>query len=191
MPAVRQTKNVGGTLAIWQNLRMPRLFAMCGLAFSGKTTLAKAISSSVGAEYIGLDDINEERGLRGGDGIPGDEWEKTSLIAVERLGKILSVGCDVVLDDTLSFRWLRDRYAETARCHAAQFILIYVATPLAEIRRARAHNDVVGQRVPIREEVFQDHASRFEVPTPEERPLTFSRNASMEEWLARYVSRHN
>jgi predicted kinase len=71
---------------------MPRLFAMCGLSFSGKTTLARAISVAVDAEYVGLDDIDEERGLRGGDGIPDDEWAKTSLTAVERLGRILSAG---------------------------------------------------------------------------------------------------
>jgi hypothetical protein len=85
---------------IRQNPVMPRLLGMCGLSFSGKTTLAKALASAVDAEYIGLDDINEERGLRGGDGIPGEEWEKTSSIAVQRVGLMLSVGRDVVLDDT-------------------------------------------------------------------------------------------
>lgn len=170
---------------------MPRLFAMCGLSFSGKTTLASAVSASVGAEYMSLDDINEERGLRGGDGIPGHEWDKTSLLAVERLGRILSAGRDVVLDDTLSFRWLRDRYRKAAQDHAAQFVLIYVSTLLSEIYDAMARNDATRQRAPILAGVFQEHASSFEAPTADERALVYSRDTPMEEWLARHVSKRD
>jgi predicted kinase len=167
---------------------MARLFALCGLSFSGKTTLARAISAAIGADYISLDDINEERGLRGGEGISGEEWNQTSLIAVERSRDALERGRDVVLDDTLSFRWLRDRYAEAARQRAAQFILIYVSIPLAEIHAARARNDVSRQRKPIREDVFDDHARRFEVPAADEAPLIYDRALPIQEWLARYVS---
>lgn len=117
---------------------MARLFGMCGLSFSGKTTLARAVARPVGAEHISLDDINEERGLRGGEGIPVEEWEKTSAIAIERAGALLAAGRDIVLDDTLCFRWLRDRYAAVAERHAAQFVLIYVSTPLSEILHAMA-----------------------------------------------------
>ena len=34
---------------------------MCGLAFSGKTTLARAIVRRTDAAYVGLDEINRER----------------------------------------------------------------------------------------------------------------------------------
>ena len=161
---------------------------MCGLSFSGKTTLARAISAATGADYISLDEINEERGLRGGEGISGEEWNETSRIAVKRLGVALERGRDVVLDDTLSFRWLRDRYSEAARQRAAPFILIYVAVPLSEIHAARARNEVSRQRNPIREEVFDDHARKFEVPGADEAPLIYGRELPVEEWLARYVS---
>lgn len=163
---------------------MPRLFTLCGLAFSGKTTLARAIARLAGAEYVGLDEINEERGLRGGEGIPVEEWERTSGIAVERIGMILDAGRDVVLDDTLCFRWLRERYAAVADLHAAQFVLVYVSTPLSEIHRAMARNDAAPERNPIRPEVFEAHALSFEHPTPEERPVVYDRTVLMEEWIA-------
>jgi predicted kinase len=163
---------------------MARLFAMCGLSFSGKTTLARAIGAAVGAEYVSLDDINEERGLHGGEGIPGEEWNKTSLIAVERLESLLAAGHDVVLDDTLSFRWLRDRYRAAAERQGARFILIYVATPLPEIYAAMAQNDVLRQRSPIAPEVFDDHANKFEVPGADEQALSYTRNLDVKEWLA-------
>jgi predicted kinase len=166
---------------------MPRLFAMCGIAFSGKTTLARAVARRAGAEYVGLDDINEERGLRGGEGIPGEEWERTHAIAIERIGTLLDSGCDVVLDDTLCFRWLRDRYAAVADRHAARFVLIYMATPLPEIHRAMARNDADPQRNSIRPEVFETHARSFEHPTVEERPVIYDRTVSMEEWIASHL----
>jgi predicted kinase len=167
---------------------MARLFALCGLSFSGKTTLARAISTLLAAEYLSLDDINEERGLYGGEGISGEEWNETSLIAVERLGALLAAGRDVVLDDTLSFRWLRERYRAVAQRHAAQFVLIYVATPLPEIRAAMTQNDLSRQRRRIAPEVFADHASKFEVPDPDEQPLTYTRHMTVKEWLARQLS---
>jgi predicted kinase len=166
---------------------MPRLFAMCGLAFSGKTTLARAVARCAGAEYISLDDINEERGLRGGEGIPVEEWERTSAIAIERMGRLLDAGRDIVLDDTLCFRWLRDRYAAVADRHAARFVLLYVATPLPEIHRAMARNDADPQRPPILLDVFETHARSFEPPAVEERPVVYDRTVSMEEWLSFYL----
>lgn len=160
---------------------------MCGLAFSGKTTLARAISRLAGAAYIGLDDINAERGLRGGEGIPGEEWEKTSVVAVERAGTLLAAGRDVVLDDTLCFRWLRARYAAVAERHAARFALIYVATPLPVIYSAMAENEAVGRRDRIRPEVFEMHVRSFEPPAADERPLVYDRSVPVEEWIARHL----
>jgi len=168
---------------------MTRLFAMCGLSFSGKTTLARAIARLAGAEYIGLDDINEERGLRGGEGIAADEWEKTSAIAIERAGALLDAGIDVVLDDTLCFRWLRARYAAVAERHAAQFILIYVAMPLPVIYSAMARNDASAQRHPIRSDVFEMHACSFEHPASDERPVVYDRSVPVEEWIASHLSK--
>jgi predicted kinase len=165
---------------------MTRLFGLCGLAFSGKTTLARALCRQAGAEYVGLDEINEERGLRGGEGIPGEEWEKTSNIAIERAEAFLASGRDVVLDDTLCFRWLRDRYAAVAARHGAQLVLLYVATPLPEILEAMAENETHRRRQPIRPDVFEVHARGFEPPTADERPLVYDRTLSVEDWIVRH-----
>ena len=46
------------------------LYLLCGLAFSGKTTLTAALSRHLGAAVVSLDAINASRGLQGGMGIP-------------------------------------------------------------------------------------------------------------------------
>lgn len=168
-------------------MRRATLFGMCGLAFSGKTTLARAMARLMDAEYVGLDDINEERGLRGGEGIPVEEWERTSAIAIERVESLLDAGRDVVLDDTLCFRWLRARYAAVAERHGARFVLIHVATPLPEIYRAMARNDVDARRPPIHPEVFGVHERSFEHPTVEEGPIVYNRSVPVEEWIASHL----
>ncbi len=42
---------------------MQTLYATCGLAFSGKTTLTKRLAEVLGIPLVSLDDINSERGL--------------------------------------------------------------------------------------------------------------------------------
>lgn len=116
-----------------------------------------------------------------------EEWEKTSVIAIERAGKTLAAGLDAVLDDTLCFRWLRARYAAVADRHGAQFVLLYVSTPLPEIHRAMARNDAIAQRRPIRTDVFELHVRCFEHPTAEERPVVYDRTMPIDQWIARHL----
>lgn len=55
-----------------------QLYVMCGLPFSGKSTLARALAAFRGYGLVVYDTINSERGI-GVDGapIPPHEWERT------------------------------------------------------------------------------------------------------------------
>lgn len=57
------------------------LVLMCGTSFSGKSTFARALAAEIQAMVISLDEINERRGLWGGDGMPLEEWQRTHEIA--------------------------------------------------------------------------------------------------------------
>ena len=57
---------------------MLHVYAMCGVAFSGKSTLARRIAGQLFIPLISLDAINHERGLRGGEGMSIAQWEETS-----------------------------------------------------------------------------------------------------------------
>ena len=63
-------------------------------SFSGKSTLARKIIERLRCAYISLDDINAERGLWGGDGIPLEEWERTHALAREGLATWMGTGKD-------------------------------------------------------------------------------------------------
>lgn len=162
---------------------MPRPIGMCGISFSGKTTLALKIASRLDAVHVSLDAINEERDLHGGRGIAPEEWEKTSHLASDRAQECLLNNRDVVLDDTLCFRWLRERYAAVAKRANAEFVLVYVATPTTQIYESMAKNELARLRHPIRREVFEEHARTFEEPAPDERAKVFDRSGLAEDWL--------
>jgi predicted kinase len=142
------------------------------LAFSGKSTLARALATRTGATLVTLDAINAERGIDGGDPNTTDAmWEETSGIACERMAASLRAGRDVVLDDTLSHRFLRERYRKVAHDCGAAFRLIVVETPLEEISRRRAANGHSRGRPDIADAVFEAHLARFEWPGADEVPL--------------------
>lgn len=163
----------------------PVLYLLCGLAFSGKTTLAAALRRQQGCEVVSSDEINARRGLHGGDGVPAQEWARThelALAEVEALMRRRVPG--VVVDDTNCFRFLRDDYRALARRHGYAVRLLVLDVPLAEVRRRMAENATSRRRRGLRPEVFAEHRGSFEWPGPEETPLRVPAGVPAERWVA-------
>ena len=100
---------------------------MCGISFSGKSTLAQKIATKIGAPVISLDEINHGRGLGlNGDAIPDEEWVKTHGMALEKLEEAMVSERDIVLDDTNCFRWLRDSFTRIVRRTKGLRQLLYI-----------------------------------------------------------------
>jgi hypothetical protein len=161
------------------------VYAMCGLAFSGKSTAARRIARELGADLVSLDAINHERGLRGGDGLPVEEWERTSHIAMSRVRRILGEGRCVVVDDTFSHRFLRDRCRAVAEGAGARFLVLHMDTPPSVIDARRAQNRLRPTRHDVRDEVFAAHRDGFQHPTADEPVIRLATDADVADWLAR------
>jgi len=119
------------------------LIATCGLAFSGKSTIAAKVAAALDAELISYDAINVQRGFDGGKVIADAEWEKTSLMAAGSAREAIANGRGVVVDDTFSHRFLRDRFRAVARAAGVPFTLLVrrhaAAGHRGADRRQRAH----------------------------------------------------
>lgn len=163
--------------------RWPCVYAMCGLAFSGKSSAARKITAELDIALVSLDAINEERGLDGGAGLPVERWEGTSHIAMGRLRSLLEGGRTVVIDNTFSHRFLRDRCRGVAARADARFVLLYMATPLVVIDRRRAANGAHPTRPRIDEDVFAAHRDGFQRPTPDEAAVTLHGDADLMAWI--------
>jgi predicted kinase len=160
------------------------LIATCGLAFSGKSTIAAKVAAALDAELISYDAINVQRGFDGGKVIADAEWEKTSLMAAGSAREAIANGRGVVVDDTFSHRFLRDRFRAVARAAGVPFTLLFVDTPLPVIEARIADNARTRQRAHIEPEVFAHHRDRFQFPADDEAPVRLSNEADLERWLA-------
>lgn len=156
---------------------------MCGLSFSGKTTLARKITERLQCAYLSLDDINAERGLWGGDGIPVKEWERTHTLARERLETWMVTGKDAVVDDVNNLRWLRDRWRAAASAGRYRTLVIYLDIPQAELIERRRENEMTVERKGITEAVWAKHLSEFEPPGADEHVLRYGPAEDAASWV--------
>lgn len=163
------------------------LYLLCGLAFSGKTTLAAALSRHLGAAVVSLDAINASRGLQGGMGIPAEEWSRSHGEALRQVGDLLAAGRSVIVDDTNCFRFLRDDYRAVAEHHGARTTVLYIDAPLALVQGRRRENDRVRTRASVTEPVLSELAEKFELPAEDENVLVFPFDAMPGAWVARYL----
>ncbi|GAA3086301.1 putative kinase [Kribbella aluminosa] len=145
-----------------------RLVLLCGTSFSGKSTVARELARRLPARVVSLDEINERRGLWGGDGIPLEEWGRTHAIASAEVRELLTTGTSVVVDDTSSPRFLRDGWRTLAEAAAVRFTLVYVDVDHATVRARRDANRADPRRRDVADAVLAEHLGTFEPPGVDE-----------------------
>lgn len=143
------------------------LILMCGMSFSGKSTLAKALAHRVNASIVSLDDINTERGLRGGLGMTGEQWADTHRIAQERVARHLETRQVTIVDDTGSPRFIRDTWREVADRADAPMRIIWVDVSEGLQSERLAANRASVHRHDVVDEVMAEHRRTFEPPEDE------------------------
>jgi predicted kinase len=163
------------------------LYLLCGLAFSGKTTLAAALGRHLGAAVVCLDEINASRGLQGGAGIPVEEWARSHEEALRQAEDLLAAGRSVIVDDTNCFRFLRDDYRAVAERHGVRTTVLYIGAPLGLVLERRRENDRTQARASVAEPVLLDLVEKFEMPAADENVLVFPFDAVPEAWVARHL----
>lgn len=164
---------------------MKRLLILCGLPFSGKSTLCGRLRERYGFRIVSFDAINAERGLPfGGDGLPPETWARTLEIALERLDAALAAGESAVVDDTTCFRWIRDRFRGVAAARGRDSLIVHLSPSDRELAARREEARRAGSRPPVRPEVWDALVREFEPPGPDEPAVTLATPAEVDGWLA-------
>ena len=145
-----------------------RLMVLCGRSFSGKSTVASWLGEGLDGQVISFDAINEERGLRGGDGIPLEEWSRTYDLARDRARHALVEGQTVIVDDTSSPRFLRDGWRSLAKDAGAPMVVVFVDTAVEVLLARQQANRSSGARQDVTDAVMTEHLATFEPPGPDE-----------------------
>ena len=147
------------------------LVVLCGVTFSGKSTLARELARLLPAVIVSLDFINEERGLDGGQGVPVEEWAETNRLAQERVRDLLRAGSDVIVDDTTSMQMLRTAWQDLAVREGADAALVWLTIDAETQAERMLLNRWTESRPDVLDEVLQAHLDGFEYPEPQEHAI--------------------
>jgi predicted kinase len=131
---------------------------------------------------VNADQINEERGLPfGGEGLPESAWAGTLRIQLEHMAALAAAGRSVIVDDTLCYRWLRDRHREAARECGLNPVLLLFSAGREELLRRHARLSGAKQRPVLELERFQAHLDAFEWPAPDEHAVDVATSGRLDE----------
>lgn len=162
-------------------------YLLCGPSLAGKSTFASALAKLTGAVVLSADQINAERGLPfGGEGSPESVWAETLRLLLAEMGSLASRGHSVIVDDTLCYRWLRDRFRQQAlESGLTPRLLLFPLSEEAALSR-RSHLLLEGTRPVLSEARLLDHLARFEWPDPDEPVLLVEPGCEASGWIQRH-----
>ncbi|MGC4190953.1 MAG: ATP-binding protein [Thermomicrobiales bacterium] len=157
----------------------PRLLAMIGLPFSGKSTASRALADALMADPIAVDDVMVK--LRDG-ATEQDMWIARYRLAHRRIAENLARGAFVIFDAVNHRRHQRDRLRRIARDAGTGIRFLWIATPesvaLDRLRRNRANPT----RPDVPEDEFRLIAGEFEPPDAEADVLRYDGQVPLARW---------
>jgi len=163
------------------------LYIMCGLPFSGKTTLAHALASECGLVHLDLDALARAKSLFPEDGINDEQWGYIFGEIYQQVAALLASGESVVVDAVNFDKAGRERFRTIAQQRGSSVYVIYINLPIQEIEQRRQANQANTQRPPVRDKDFVELATEFEVPTIEENLLIYDGTESVSEWIKGHI----
>lgn len=164
---------------------------LCGLSFSGKSTIGRELAERLSAEVISFDAINAERGLASGQGVALEEWVRTKETAHARARAVLAVRRSVVIDDTSSPAFLRDEWRAVAAGADVDMVLVHVSLDREDQRARIAASRSTHDRPDVLDSILEEHRAGFGAPSAAEAALTIdgaeSRSADAIEALLKQI----
>jgi len=164
--------------------RVACAYLLCGPSLAGKSTLTARIAERVGARVVSADEINARRGLPfGAEGLPESTWAETLEQELAALRAAGEAGASVVVDDTLCYRWLRDRFRREAQAVGLAPQLLLMRPSAQEVLARHAALARARTRPVLSLARLTEHLSSFEWPTSDEQPIDLTTATAQDAWL--------
>lgn len=162
-----------------------KLYILCGIPFSGKTTLAKAISKRLGYVHIDLDDVKRE--LYGrvvkDEELKQQDWDCIYREMYKRIESNLRNGQFIVHDTGNLTKHERDLVRQIAQKLGIETLTIFVKIPTSVARDRMMKNRRQKNRFDITDEAFEGAVNEMEPPSKEENVIEFDGTVTTSKWL--------
>ena len=169
----------------------PTLYIMCGLAFAGKSTLARRISKHTGSKLIAFDKLWVEKDKEQPIPKGAEGWKLVRKVGQAEVAKTLTEGNSVVYDDNNVRFEHREELREVARKFGARSVVVYLNTPLELIREREAINKTTAQRHQVEPENFNAVLEQLQIPTAQENVMEFKPEMDLDEWVKNNLKNHD
>lgn len=157
---------------------------MCGLPFSGKTSLAKKIAEHTRFKLVGFDALwleNEKNIPKTRDGVKG--WKYIRALAKDKIHELLKQNASVIYDDINARKEHREDLRNVAKTCKAHVIVVYLDTSFDEILKRRKANISRQERHDVEPKNFRKAVLQFEEPTEDEDVLIYDQKIPLDEWI--------
>jgi predicted kinase len=169
-------------LGILSNMSKQVFYIMCGLPYSGKSTLTKELVERFGFSVGSMDAVLDERNFEV-EKMTQDDWNYVYSEGYERLKRLLKEGKTVILDSGA----LKLSERNTARAIAADFEvptkLIYINTSKEEIQKRWLKNQETKKRGHLEEVSLNKAMDMFNEPTTDEDPIIYNQTMDLDQWI--------
>lgn len=157
---------------------------MCGLAFSGKSTLARKIAEHKNALLVSQDNIwhAKEEELRL-DPDSDEDWERIQGLSRAEIKRHLLKGDSVVYDDISLRRSDRELLRTLAKDCGAEAILVYLDTPREIQQERKAKNLITKERHDVPDHIVDWGLTQLEAPEASEDSFVFTLDTNVSDWL--------
>ena len=170
-------------------MKQPELIAMCGLPYSGKTTLAEKLARELGAKMLAYDWTWAR--VKPHDQAPDtenvSEWEEVMDIAADDIRQQLSLGKSVVFDNINHTRQDRDKLRALASEVGAGFRLVYLKTRLEVAEERRQANLESNTRHHVISANLAKAYRTWEDPTNEPGVMEYTAASNLDDLLKRLL----
>lgn len=161
-----------------------RLYILCGLAFSGKSTLGKAIAEYCGGEYISFDELWVEQDEVSPVPKNSEGWLYIRQLAMEKARQLLAQGSTVIYDENNPKREHRREFEAVAENVGAGSLVVYLNTSIELVRKRELENSITQTRHAVEPINFEKVLKDFEAPEDDENHVVYNPDTNLETFLS-------